>query len=367
MKCSAFKLLALLVVCSGLCLSAFAQQPINNAQTAGTTTATGNGTTGAGSQRVTIASDNTAFAVNATLSAETTKVIGTINISTGQSVALATGSNWFGNVQIGDGTHSATLNSTTYSSKYGLDSNLLGTLGTAFSTAGKVDVKGADGDVFVRQTTGTNLHVVLDTTSTTAATQATASNLKVAMSGNAGAIMDFVGQNAAQPANSLLMGGEFNTTPTTITNGNASPLQLDNSGKLLVNCTGCSSSSTISLVPATTGGLSMAHLIAAGTNNATSLKGSAGQLYGASLYNNTSYPVYLKFCNKATACTCGTNTSTDTILYTVAAQAGTEREVHTEEGIAFSTGIGYCVVKGMGDTDNTSLVASDAIVDLIYK
>lgn len=42
----------------------------------------GNGTTGTGSLRVTIASDNTAFAVNATLSAETTKVIGTVNQGT---------------------------------------------------------------------------------------------------------------------------------------------------------------------------------------------------------------------------------------------------------------------------------------------
>ena len=99
----------------------------------------GNGTTGTGSQRVTIASDNTAFSVNATLLAETTKVIGTVR------------------------------------------------------------------------------------------------NL-----GNAGAIMDFAGQNAAAPANAWLIGGEFNTSPTTITNGDASPLQLDNSGKLLVNCTGCS-------------------------------------------------------------------------------------------------------------------------------
>lgn len=42
----------------------------------------GNGVTGTGSQRVTIASDNTAFSVNATLSAETTKVIGTVNQGT---------------------------------------------------------------------------------------------------------------------------------------------------------------------------------------------------------------------------------------------------------------------------------------------
>lgn len=108
----------------------------NIADIAGTATATGNGTTGAGSQRVTIASDNTAFSVNAasTLNAETTKVIGTVR------------------------------------------------------------------------------------------------NL-----GNAGAITDFAGQNAASPANAWLMGGQFQTSPTTITAGNASPLQLDNAGNLLVN------------------------------------------------------------------------------------------------------------------------------------
>lgn len=288
------------------CTAALAQQPVNNAQVAGAATSTaasgvqkvgvvgstgsaldstsagvldenvktinnvtplmGNGVTGTGSQRVTIASDNTAFSVNATLSAETTKVIGTVR------------------------------------------------------------------------------------------------NL-----GNAGAILDFAGQNAAAPANAWLIGGEFNTSPTTLTTGDASPLQLDSSGKLLVNCSGCSGSTTVGLVPQTSGGLSIGHLVAAATNNATSLKGSAGQLYGASVYNNTSYPVYLKFCNKATACTCGTNSGSDTILYTVAAQAGTQREIHTEEGIAFSTGIAYCAVKGITDTDNTSLAASDASIDLLYK
>ena len=54
----------------------------NIAQINGVTPLMGNGATGTGSQRVTIASDNTAFAVNATLSAETTKVIGTVNQGT---------------------------------------------------------------------------------------------------------------------------------------------------------------------------------------------------------------------------------------------------------------------------------------------
>lgn len=70
-----------------------ANQSTNVAQIAGVTPLMGNGVTGTGSQRVTIASDNTAFPVNATLSAETTKVIGTVNVSAGQSVTANSGTN----------------------------------------------------------------------------------------------------------------------------------------------------------------------------------------------------------------------------------------------------------------------------------
>lgn len=123
------------------------------------------------------------------------------------------------------------------------------------------------GTFAVTQATGTNLHAVLDTTSTTAVTQATAANLNATVVGtgtfatqstlaaettkvigttrtlgNVGAVVDFAGQNAASPANSWLIGGQFNTTPTTLTTGNSSPLQMDSAGNLLVNIkTGASS------------------------------------------------------------------------------------------------------------------------------
>lgn len=58
---------------------------------------------------------------------------------------------------------------------------------------------------------------------------------KVGVVGSGGAVIDFAGQNATSPANSFLIGGQFNTAPTTITSGNSSPLQLDSAGNLLVN------------------------------------------------------------------------------------------------------------------------------------
>jgi hypothetical protein len=259
MKRSAFRLLALLLVCSGI---GFAQQPVNDAQVAGTPYLTGNGPTGAGSQRVTIASDNTAFSVNATLSAETTKVIGTVR------------------------------------------------------------------------------------------------NL-----GNAGGITDFAGQNAAQPASSWLIGAEFNTSPTTLTTGNASPLQLDSSGKLLVNCTGCSAGSTVGLVPQTSGGVTLSHVVAAASTNATSLKASAGQVYDACVNSNATYPVYFKLYNKASAPTVGT----DVPVRIVQAQAGVPSCIKTEEGYAFSTGIAWSLSKGITDADATAVLISDATVEISFK
>jgi hypothetical protein len=93
-----------------------------------------------------------ASAVPVSLAAETTKVIGVVRNSDGAGNLL-------------------TSNSTTFTAKFAQDANLLGTLGTAFTTAGKVDVKAADGDVFVRQATGTNLHTVVDSGTITSLTQ----------------------------------------------------------------------------------------------------------------------------------------------------------------------------------------------------
>lgn len=79
--------------------------------------------------------------------------------------------------------------------------------------------------------------------------------------GNSGAVIDFAGQNASSPANSWLIGGQFNTTPTTITSGNSSPLQLDNAGNLLVNIKAGASSGAVaqgSTTSGQTGGLMQA-------------------------------------------------------------------------------------------------------------
>lgn len=96
---------------------------------------------------VVLASDQTSIPVAATLNAETTKVLGVVRNADGAGNLLTT-------------------NSTTYTAKFGLDANILGTLGTAFTTPGFVDIKGADGNVFVRQATASNLNATVVGTGT---------------------------------------------------------------------------------------------------------------------------------------------------------------------------------------------------------
>jgi len=93
--------------------------------------------------------------------------------------------------------------------------------------------------------------------------------------GNVGATLDFIGQNGASPANAFLIGGQFNTAPTTIVSGNASPLQLDSAGNLKINAAvgGGTSSTFAATFPAVgtaigaKSGLNMVNLVADGSNN----------------------------------------------------------------------------------------------------
>jgi hypothetical protein len=140
---------------------------------------------------------------------------------------------------------------------------------------------------------------------------------------------------------------------------------IDGSGYVNIDCkTGCGTTTTISLVPQTTGGLSAKHFVAAASDNATNLKASAGQVYSIDVYNNAAYPVFLKIYNSASSPTgCGATG----LFKVVGVQAGTQHILQTEEGWALGTGIGYCLTKGITDADDTAVLISDATVDLGYK
>lgn len=110
-----------------------------------------------------------------------------------------------------------------------------------------------------------------------------------------------------------------------------------------------------------TKGTSLYHVVAAASTNAASIKGSPGQLASVHVFNNAAYPVYVKFYNKASSPTVGT----DTVKLTVGVQAGLRADV-TFKPTDFSTGIAIAMTKGITDADTTALLLSDCVVDVEY-
>ena len=174
--------------------------------------------------------------------------------------------------------------------------------------------------------------------------------------GNTGSVIDALSsQNVATPPSMIVTGGEFNTSPTTITSGNSSPLQLDASGNLLVNIKTSVTQNVQRVQTAANTGLTQTRVVAAATTNATSLKASAGNIAAIDLFNVAAYMVFLKLYNKASAPTVGT----DTPVWTIPIPAGGGFSDDFSQGEYFSTGIAFAITKLQADSDTTVLVAGD--------
>lgn len=108
---------------------------------------------------------------------------------------------------------------------------------------------------------------------------------------------------------------------------------------------------------------------AGATTNATSVKGSAGTVYGYSLTNTTATIYYLRMYNTPSAPPCSSSTGyVSTIPIPPAAAAGGAggREITKNIGQAFTTGIGFCITGGPSSTDNTN-AATGVFVEILYK
>lgn len=115
------------------------------------------------------------------------------------------------------------------------------------------------------------------------------------------------------------------------------------------------------LAPATTGGCSKYHAVAAASTNAANIKASAGQVFSVRVFNNAAYPIYVKLHNTAGVPTAGAG-----VVETIGVQAGTHVNHVLPPGSAFSTGIGITIVKGITDADATAVALSDGVVDVHY-
>ncbi len=96
-------------------------------------------------------------------------------------------------------------------------------------------------------------------------------------------------------------------------------------------------------------------LNSAASTNATSVKGSAGTLYGLVATNNGAAVCFLKLYNKATAPTVGTDTPISVI--SIPANGVPVQLDWGALGYRFSTGIAYAITNLIGDADTTAIAA----------
>lgn len=117
----------------------------------------------------------------------------------------------------------------------------------------------------------------------------------------------------------------------------------------------------------TAGGATPYKLVSAATTNATSVKGSAGQVYMITASSVNAAARYLKLYNKATAPTVGTDTPVHTfIIPGNTAGAGTNIPVPSC-GLEFTTGIAFALTTEATDAGTTAVAANEIVVNLAYK
>lgn len=118
--------------------------------------------------------------------------------------------------------------------------------------------------------------------------------------------------------------------------------------------------------PATSGGLAMSATISAASTNATSVKASAGQVYGIEVFNTNAAARFLKLYNKASAPTVGTDTPVK-VLTIPGNAAGAGMVISFDKGLAFGTGIAFALTTGVANSDTGAVAANELVVNIDYK
>jgi hypothetical protein len=110
------------------------------------------------------------------------------------------------------------------------------------------------------------------------------------------------------------------------------------------------------------GGWTPYGLSSAASTNATSVKGSAGQLGVISVTNNGASNAYLKIYNSASAPTAGSGTPVQRYMI----PAGLGNNIPLGGPLYFSAGIGFTITGGAADTDTTAVLLNQVQVNLGY-
>lgn len=124
---------------------------------------------------------------------------------------------------------------------------------------------------------------------------------------------------------------------------------------------------TLQSIPGTTGGLSIYRANVPNNNTGVVVKASPGQLYAVGMFNNSAVVAYLKFYDKATAPTVGTDPVLFDMMFPAPAAGGGGVILPIANGAAFPTGISYGVVTDFADNGTTAPAANAYKLVFFYK
>jgi len=102
------------------------------------------------------------------------------------------------------------------------------------------------------------------------------------------------------------------------------------------------------------------------STNATSCKGSAGNVYGIYIINTTTTNYFLRMYNSSSSPTCSSATGFVETVVALGASANGGGISRMQAPQAFSTGIGFCLTGGGSSTDNTN-AATGVYITILYK
>ena len=125
-------------------------------------------------------------------------------------------------------------------------------------------------------------------------------------------------------------------------------------------------SAVVNLAPTTSGGLSVSSIILSTTNNLTSVKGTAGQLYGVEAFNVSTSPCYVSLYNSSIAPTAG---STSWVTITAIPNSSLNAGGYVspiETGVAYSAGIAYSVNATLTASSTIALPTANAVILNVY-
>lgn len=113
---------------------------------------------------------------------------------------------------------------------------------------------------------------------------------------------------------------------------------------------------------ATQQGPTVLRVTSAATTNATLVKNAAGNLFAARLFNTAGALRYMKFYDKASSPTVGS----DTPLFILPLPPGGGFSELFALPVPFATGIAYAITAGVADSDATAVSANDVVGFIQY-